>query len=106
MNNQIDEHLVNDVPISLTSYSWFYFGIVQPVLKNLVGKMHKGIYNSDKAIILWEHAIDNAVRRSEFKRDYCGDIKINRIEKREIAKYLQEHYEDELQEKVERLKVG
>lgn len=72
---------------------------IKPILENLRKKIKKGTYDEKKAVKLWEYAADAGAQK--YNKEF-GDPKgkidqiFKKSDRREVAKELQKHYEEEL----------
>lgn len=88
---ELEVFIVNDY--------YLYSSMVQPVLHNLAKKINKGIYNPELALKSWDAVAKEGLKKhnSDFKD---SPLSMTVADRREVAKALQEHYEDELQSYV------
>jgi len=77
----------------------------QTIMDNLAKKVVKGTYDETLALKAWQNLADRAA--SQYDREYGSDggsMKwISKADRTEVAKQLQEHFQEELDEKVEKL---
>lgn len=75
----------------------------QMIMDNLAKKVVKGTYDGTLALKAWQNLADRAA--SQYDREYGSDggsMKwISKSDRTEVAKQLQEHFQEELDEKVE-----
>lgn len=77
----------------------------QTIMDNLAKKVVKGTYDEALALKAWQNLADRAA--SQYDREYGSDggsMKwISKADRTEVAKQLQEYFQEELDEKVEKL---
>jgi hypothetical protein len=75
---------------------------IQPVLKNLAKKIKKGVYDPQKALKLWQYSAQWGAQKYTKEmgiRGYNGSYGMfSPHDRREAAKQLAEHFEEELRE--------
>jgi hypothetical protein len=75
---------------------------IQPVLKNLAKKIKKGVYDPQKALKLWQYSAQWGAQKYTKEMGIRGNNgsygMFSPHDRREAAKQLAEHYEDELRE--------
>lgn len=70
-----------------------------PILKNLVAKKARGIYDRDKAVKLWMHLVDNAARKYIRQFGVPGspiDAVFNKATRLAVARDLEQHERTEI----------
>ena len=83
-----------------------YNKVTCPVIENLTKKRIKGIYNHEKALKSWEHAV--ALGAKQYIKEFCSkDDKwyeiFNKTTRTECAKEIQKYYEQLIQEAVHKI---
>lgn len=70
-----------------------------PIIKLYAIKYVKGIYDPKKALVGWMSLVDEGW--SKFKKEYPGYYPpLDKATKILVAKYLESHYDDEIQDKA------
>jgi len=75
----------------------------QPIIRNLAIKKIKGVYETDKALILWRHLVDSGIQK--YKKEFPGYYNIDVGTKKLAAQYLANGYREELAIVVRKLKA-
>lgn len=103
----MDDIKVNELYLYTVNTGDLYRKVAQPIMDNLAKKIANGTYDKTKALIAWQRLADQgAVRYDREINDGRGSMMwIPKKEREEVAKMIQEHYEEELQEKAEKLKA-
>lgn len=102
----MDDIKVNELYLYTVNTGNLYRQMAQPIMDNLARKIVRGNYNKDMALKAWQNLADKgaAMYDREINDGRGSMMWISKPERTEVAKMLQEHYEEELQEKVEKLK--
>lgn len=103
----MDDIKINELYLYTVNTGDLYRKVAQPIMDNLAKKIVNGTYDKTKALIAWQRLADQgAVRYDKEINDGRGSMMwIPKKEREEVAKLIQEHYEEELQEKAEKLKA-
>lgn len=75
-----------------------------PILNNLARKIKRGVYDPEKALVLWKYAADDAAKRYGKELGNNDGFKIfSPADRRAVAKELQMYYQEELENLVEKI---
>ncbi len=91
------EHEVRELQLTCENDGDLYRQQVQPIEKNLLRKMEKGIYDHEKSKKLWMYLADNCARK--YAKEY-GDGRpwhkmFSTADRREVAKNFADSFRDE-----------
>lgn len=102
----MDEIKINELYLYTVNTGDLYRKVAQPIMDNLAKKIANGTYDKTKALIAWQRLADQGATRYDKEiNDGRGSMMwIPKKEREEVAKLIQEHYEEELNEKAEKLK--
>ena len=102
----MDEIKINELYLYTVNTGDLYRKVAQPIMDNLAKKIANGTYDKTKALISWQRLADQGAARYDREiNDGRGSMMwIPKKEREEVAKLIQEHYEEELNEKAEKLK--
>ena len=94
----IDDHLVNEIILFAVNDSDLYHSRTVPIIDNLRKKIKKGVYDKEKALVLWEHLAEDAAKVWDKKWGTGqGSLKMfSKATRRKAAEKLADRYEENL----------
>lgn len=94
----IDTAAYTELVLYTVNTSYLYSHMVQPLLDNYRRKIKRGVYDAEKALKGWENVAAAAAKL--YSREYAREDQWHRIfppaVRREVAKYLQDYYSEDL----------
>ena len=103
---EIDTILVNELDLfAQTSSETLYNQTHVPTVKNYQRKIKRNVYNQDLAL---KGIINNYVTRvvKEYNQEYNTNIKLNKLEKIELAKLILQHVENDINDNIRNERVN
>lgn len=93
MSGSVDHPAATELYLFIENDGDLYRQQYQPILKNLVTKQAKGVYDKDKAIKLWLYLVESGAKK--YVREYGSGAwheMFNVPTRREVAVKLNEHF--------------
>ena len=93
MSGVVDHPAARELHLFIDNDGDLYRQQYQPILKNLVTKQAKGVYDKDKAIKLWMYLVESGAKN--YVREYGSGVwheMFNVPTRREVARLLNEHF--------------
>lgn len=95
----IDQAAVYELSLYTVNTGRLYVNMVRPLIKNYQRKIRRGVYDAEKALKGWENVAAAAAQL--YHREFgSSNIKWYTIfppaVRREVAKYLQDYYSEDL----------
>ena len=91
-----NEDDVRQIALFIENDEQLYKEMIVPVIKNLERKINKGNFDKEKALIAWQNIADEGTKRYN-KKHGSGQLSLipfNTATRKEVAKQLMEHYEE------------
>jgi hypothetical protein len=91
---------VDELVLYATNDADLYRQRIQPIIKNLQKKVKKGIYDKNKALVMWKRVADEAAKKylREFGSPGDGNNVFTVQDRKEAAKDIADKYKEEIEE--------
>lgn len=86
----VQEELVDELFLCIINDGELYHQMIIPCIKNLERKYQKGIFDKEKAVVLWQYVADESARR--YTKNFGTRFSV--ATRKEVAKKLNDYYED------------
>jgi hypothetical protein len=92
MSGTVNHPAAHELHLFIDNDGDLYRQQYQPILKNLVTKQAKGVYDKDKAIKLWLYLVESGAKK--YVKEYGGvwNVMFSVPTRREVAAKLNEHF--------------
>ena len=101
----IDEIKVEELYLYTVNNGNLYRTKAKSIMENLAKKKISGKYDHDLAVKAWMYLVEDGLR--SYNKEFSEEsLKLTKEEKTEVAKEIQSHYDEELEDTVEKLQKG